>query len=1242
MGAIQQGPASKKLPLLPYEKQLIDLLGWSEDEYQYFQSELAKRQGPRPAEYAHIPDIVNEPATTTAILVNLAIGLVLTGVSLLLAPKPQQPDDGPQQRTLDSNTGPNRFNSTFGFGTQSELAAYGSAVPLIFGYFDPADNPSELVNTGGIVATPKLVWSRMLSYGTYQLVQAMYVVSEAGVATPTREGVWLGDNSLRHIDREGAKIYWSSVSGDNRLKRRNILPHGTSTSTKEVFKAPTLDAADADGFCMAYTPSNQTSFGCYASIPNGTGYRVNWRTVSVLDDQNNKDRPRQEREKICGWTSRMEGFGRMYARLQGVKRVIYKDGGYLEPQDRTVVEIQKGDRIEFWIDQKSIPQLYRENVTTDDINNTLEQERIASDNALQLGETFAIGKSLWRVVERTDKVFRRDNQSVSVILECYEIQGGSDLAESVGIVGNRLITQDIQNYQGDNQSPSNFVQANFFNLLKHESAIVRNQRPCDVTEIGIKSRVWLKFNGLCNFNTVLYGADLDRQDEDNVQITSGTMNLYTTRYSCFSLLVRKAGTLYDDNNPWVGVGGLFAVKGSTPVDQFNYIRIKPSDYGQYEYQLAPRTGAFVTRQASDGQVSVLNAAAGEVITQSFPTQYGNFQLTFAGELVVKESIEQSKFMWGPGGEGRPPTYGEGRVPNSAALNNYLSPQQSGQAHGYKWEKYGGSPDGTGQRETVTQTYTNLYDDNDTITLRFTAESADPGNWNQWGQRYVWRETNIEVVGFTGEWSGTAAIVDVHQINSRNPYLGEYAGYDGNEGKIRAVYAIGTTSGQVIIDPGQEAGTRFETDTQVTETSYYGDLITRSCDSGPEHQVAYVNETRSYEDGIQPHYDGMTTFGIELKASLAFDALNQPRIWLGGGIEMEKVKNGQFGSTNNFANIVYWLLTNETAGAGELISPELVDKETMIKTARFLDRNNVHFDGAIEEAINVRSFISEVAPFMLCSFSIVNGKFALIPAFPCDDSGNWDIPVPISAQFSEGNILEDSFELSFLPANERQDFRAEVTYRTGGKNQMFEQRTLLMAYRYQVDGTSPMPADVPIEKFDVSDYITRRGHAGAVARYLISLRRHVDHTIQFSTDPDEMKGVSPGSFIKVHTEMNPYFPEVYGVVGADGKINTPYGLDDGTHDVLMYRPEMAGVIDTALSVVDGYAVNEQLFGTVFTLRNTDAVQENVYQVEQVTLNEDMTVQVVASYHPVDSDGRSKIAKETFPTQSDLEHLFISLP
>ena len=70
------------------------------------------------------------------VLINLAVGLVLTGVSMLLQPKPQsiRAHDREQRSIVGSNQeGRTRFANTIGFDGVPQLAQLGSRIPLVFG-----------------------------------------------------------------------------------------------------------------------------------------------------------------------------------------------------------------------------------------------------------------------------------------------------------------------------------------------------------------------------------------------------------------------------------------------------------------------------------------------------------------------------------------------------------------------------------------------------------------------------------------------------------------------------------------------------------------------------------------------------------------------------------------------------------------------------------------------------------------------------------------------------------------------------------------------------------------------------------------------------------------------------------------------------------------------------------------------------------------------------------------------------
>ena len=174
-GSVVFGPTVYDVPLLPYEKELIKTIGITEEEYRRFAAEVRRKGVVRPAEYEHIPDI-QAGGYGEAILISIAISLVMTGVNYLLTPKPKMPEASKRsQLDLGSVNAGNRFTQSRGFDTLNELADYGAPVPIIFGLYD------EATNIGGMLITPKLVWSRMFSHGTQQSAKLMFVVGEQGV-----------------------------------------------------------------------------------------------------------------------------------------------------------------------------------------------------------------------------------------------------------------------------------------------------------------------------------------------------------------------------------------------------------------------------------------------------------------------------------------------------------------------------------------------------------------------------------------------------------------------------------------------------------------------------------------------------------------------------------------------------------------------------------------------------------------------------------------------------------------------------------------------------------------------------------------------------------------------------------------------------------------------------------------------------------------------------------------------------
>ena len=92
--------------------------------------------------------------------------------------------------------GRTRFANTIGFDGVPQLAQLGSRIPLVFG--DYREETAETEASGGIVVEPLLVWSQVLSKGTYQNFKGQYVICERGLDfKPLQAGVHDGRSTHR-------------------------------------------------------------------------------------------------------------------------------------------------------------------------------------------------------------------------------------------------------------------------------------------------------------------------------------------------------------------------------------------------------------------------------------------------------------------------------------------------------------------------------------------------------------------------------------------------------------------------------------------------------------------------------------------------------------------------------------------------------------------------------------------------------------------------------------------------------------------------------------------------------------------------------------------------------------------------------------------------------------------------------------------------------------------------------------
>ena len=178
--------------------------------------------------------------------------------------------------------------------------------------------------------------------------------------------------------------------------------------------------------------------------------------------------------------------------------------------------------------------------------------------------------------------------------------------------------------------------------------IVRNTRPCETTEFGLKSQVWNQSNGLCNFASLPTPNAMRQADKRGDSLISGQMTLYFNRASVFTIWLRPAGVNPDtaEEYAWEPLGEQFAIRGARPVDQYNYLRIIHAQTREYEFKFAPKNGSDLTQfTPDDAEFWLLDARLadwkrqGVILDRPYTTPYGTFNVQAAGRTISKGELE---------------------------------------------------------------------------------------------------------------------------------------------------------------------------------------------------------------------------------------------------------------------------------------------------------------------------------------------------------------------------------------------------------------------------------------------------------------------------------------------------------------------------------------------------------------------------------------------------------------------------
>jgi hypothetical protein len=379
-------------------------------------------------------------------------------------------------------------------------------------------------------------------------------------------------------------------------------------------------------------------------------------------------------------------------------------------------------------------------------------------------------------------------------------------------------------------------------------------------------------------------------------------------------------------------------------------------------------------------------------------------------------------------------------------------------------------------------------------------------------------------------------------------------------------------------------------------------ISASTDN-PEHEVVYVNAITP--NTSVPNYDGLAIVGVNVRSNTEFNQLYQLSIYVSTGLKQ----------THLFPEVLYDLMTNRLYGAGEILSPLQIDKESFDTAAQWTRDRRYFFDGAISERVNLRSWGAQQAAYFLLDLLVRNGRFALQPTVL------FDKPEPITGLFTSGNILEDTFQLSYSDQQERQPPRISIKWREEKQSGDQAKRGLFPVLREVTVREAGTPADAPLEQVDLSDFCTSELHAIDYAKLVCRIRRLVTHTVKFKTTPDQA-ALDLGKTFKLGMEALAYEQPNNGVIAADGTVVSIRPIPDGTHPVMLWDGDTNEIQEIDLAISSGR--NERYAGSVFCLRDATLVTQT-YKVQSLAFDEDGNLDVEATHFPTDEKGMSTLVR-----------------
>jgi len=1183
--------------LLPYEHQLIKELGISEAEY----LEFAQAQ----FDHSRVPaDKLATPQNWEVVAIVLTVVGVLFQVgAALLAPKPELPSQQNQRRRRDQ-----AFAPRFGFNSAQELGKYGDPVNLVYCNVDQN-------TTGGVRVATSLVWSAVQSFGSSQFMQMMAVIGAANInpSDIDPERIAFGQMPVRQFS---SQRYWLYIRENGILRFKDELgdsgkdpSRGDDPKSSYAYRASLVGTKRKDGFSQAFSPSTLTRCGVFAPIPinvryydrKDKGQATNAELGIELDDRGNY------------WPSN---------RLDN---------------SRAVVPIGHRFKMRF----KSLASS-----GASDVRQAASELRRTLVSNIDVASTYKLGSAHLRVVGPVDDL-ELDNDAINVTFEC--VQSGICPHEDYATVNfkqneeeaqeeiirldaeiaelNRLLTDTppiLKPGVGNNVN----ARLNEINSTLDFIEDLRDRRwTADELETlasddggggdGTVQRFANKVQNARDRRAELKDRIEDQLDKPSRNRNRDKIKDWRREIKDINKRLKNLQAKLDEAIRQYGFDG----NKGTSLRQERKQNLRRQAKLQEEiaqlYGDANNIDSGATEARSRGWRDQINNKLSErayyesvLKDPELLNDFFNTKCLVKIEEAAYETITQCRVVdfalktrVFKRVQGRQKQYGEVSMDNYKDGDNGLKLRSM-----FFWVWYRR----TGQDWTRVQRIFVIRRGSDVdnyISLKFIADD-NIGNWQFKFEPIA--ETAAEM-----RYHGFSDFAYIENAGNDKTIDGPAGGRFTFKGKLRDRDGFVAPINRNPSELDEWGLFSMRSDTQ----------LSFSFDNGPELEIKAVTEQSTESLSNYPGlYSNLTMLGFNIYSGQGVQDLRSMSVFVNKGkLVRQLYDDGTYSSTPNVATsylpeVFLDTIIDTVDGIGQYAKVAGIDLVALAKAKRFCDRNNLYFDGVIAEPTSWRQFWAETAPYSLLELGRIGGKETLIPAVPCDNAGSIDRTVPITAMFTAGNILEDSYKEEFIDyGSSVQDLIATVIYRNTETDGVFPRNASVDVSLNDVTEISAIR-----QTFDLSQYVTNRSQAIMYAKLLCQQRRHIRRNIEFRTFPTDSP-LSPGSYIYVDVGQQEWQSIYSGQIESGGALNVPLTqtVPNGTYSVLLYRTGES-VISTSASINGNVASSLAGYeGWLFVL-GTAVKAKRVFRIVEVQMDEEGEVSVRATEHPCDSNGQSLIA------------------